>query len=51
LHAFLPVFPDDSVRVGAASFKPEDWKNEFTIPDAFDPRQFVQVVWPLLNPA
>lgn len=51
LHAFLPVFPNESVKVGMATIAPEHWENEFAIPQDCDPTQFIGIVWPLLNPA
>lgn len=51
LHAFLPAFPEEAVRIGGATISPEDWKTECAVPEGWDPQQFVGRVWPLLNPA
>jgi hypothetical protein len=51
LHAFLPVFPRNSVSISGSHFSPTDWANEYDGPSALDPEELAKAVWPILNPA
>jgi class 3 adenylate cyclase len=51
LHAYVPAFPADTVKIGEKSIKPQDWTKPNEVPTDVDVNGLVRIVWPILNPA
>jgi hypothetical protein len=50
LHGLLPAFPIAKVQIGGAEVSTGDWEDEMSIPERVKLREFVELVWPLLDP-
>jgi hypothetical protein len=50
LHAFLPAFPANRVKIGDREVNPDEWTTQFSLPEHVIAEDLGKNVWPLLDP-